>query len=106
MICQRCNSQNLHTDLRCIQCGASLVGHSINKPEDFAKKAEPVDRAFRGNVAANIGGAIFVFGFIVITGLMHPARLDSFSHLTFGGAISFAVGRFIGRFFANDKNQF
>lgn len=106
MICQRCNSQNLHTDLRCIQCGASLVGHSISNPEDFAKKAEPFDRAFRSNVAANIGGAIFVFGFIVITGVMHPARLDSFSYLSFGATVSFVVGRFIGRLFASDKNHF
>ncbi|QYC09727.1 hypothetical protein [Brevundimonas nasdae] len=63
----QCNTENLPTSLRCIQCGANLVGTSISSPTEFKKKHAQHDAVFLGRLYALGFSLAFLFiAFVVI----------------------------------------
>jgi hypothetical protein len=100
MFCHQCNTQNIATDMRCIQCGASLLGDSISTPEEFAKKFQDQDARVYGRVWA----ALFVLGYFVLTLIAIPEIVDSRVLLLGGAALAAAIGHFVGKAVAKQHN--
>jgi len=93
MYCHQCNTDNLHTSLRCIQCGASLVGDSVSAPQDFKKTHSRDDAQFLGRLYALGFSLAFLFvGFVLI-----PDIADAPPLLAAGTWACGLIGRAIGR---------
>ena len=100
MFCHQCNTQNLATDLRCIQCGASLIGDSVSTPQEFALRYREHDAAMYGRTWA----AVFTLGYLALAFIVIPEISDNRPFLLGGAALAAAAGRWAGRSVAKHHN--
>lgn len=99
MNCPNCHAQNLPTDLRCLQCGASLVTDTVGGSESYRKSALQVDMRLYGRIGGGLGLALV---YVLLNTVLSDVYLNRWQ--TYGAyavtAIVFAV---IGRFIASRK---
>lgn len=97
MYCPTCNSQNLPTDLRCIQCGTSLVGETVGGSTAYRENARALDARMYGGIGAFLG--FVLMGIFCRTFL---AGLDMSDWQTWGAAtVSAVVFGALGRVIAS-----
>lgn len=99
MNCPNCHAQNLPTDLRCLQCGASLVTDTVGGSESYRKAALQVDMRMYGRIGGGLGLALVYVLLNTIFSDVHFSWLETYGAYALT-TITFSV---IGRFIASRK---
>lgn len=100
MFCHQCNSDNLESSKRCIQCGANLIGTSVSSPEDFANMTRADDSKVYGRTWATV----FTLVYFLAVGMFMPEIREERWVFLAGGVIALVLGRMFGRSVARIHN--
>ena len=87
--------------MRCIQCGANLLGDSISSPAEFAQRYAGHDAVVYGRAWA----AIFILGYLAIAFICVPEFAENRPLLLIGVVLLGAVGRIVGKAVAKHHNH-
>ena len=101
MFCHRCNSSNLETSFRCIQCGANLIGDSVSTPNEFRKLVAPIDARIRKRFFGWAGSFIACMLFVMLANTLFEYEYwvkSNFKVLLIASGI---IGNIVGRVFAS-----
>lgn len=99
MFCPTCNSTNLHTNVRCTQCGASLITESIGASAEYEKHARAINARMYAGIGATIGFVVFV---ALSRTVLETIYLEKSQVLT-GASVLAAIGAAIGRLIARKQ---
>ncbi len=100
MFCHRCNAENLDVSLNCIQCGASLLGHSVSTPEAFANKTRPSDHRIYGRTWA----FVFTLAYFLVAATVVPELREDKTVFWGGSLLAVVLGKLFGRAVARAHN--
>ena len=95
MYCSSCNAENIHTDLRCLRCGASLVGEQVGGSETYRKAARELDAKIYGGVGGFLGAGVAVGFCNTVLSAMYLSNLEIYGSAVFAAIIFSAIGRHI-----------
>lgn len=93
MYCPRCQAQCLETSLRCNQCGADLILHTVGDSEIVRKHSDAIARRY-GNA---VGGVIGVVLFIALSQTVLASMYWDRAQISFGAALAGGIGALVGR---------
>lgn len=96
MFCPSCNTTNLNTSVRCIQCGTSLIVQSVGASTGYDKHARAINARMYAGIGATIGFVVFV---CLSQTVLETMYLDN-SEVLVGASVLSAIGAAIGRFIA------
>jgi uncharacterized membrane protein YvbJ len=97
MYCASCGTQNLPTDLRCLRCGASLVGDTVGGSEKFRKTTREMDMRMYGGAAGFLGFVLTVLMFKTVLSDMYLNDMQVYGSAFFASLVFRALGRYIAR---------
>jgi hypothetical protein len=97
VFCPTCNTSNLHTSIRCSQCGASLVPDSVGASTGYEKHA----RAINAKMYSGLGAAAGFVGFIALSQTVLETMYLDKDQIMIGASVLAAIGGAIGRLIAN-----
>ena len=101
MQCPVCNNLNAATDVRCLQCGTTLIHEALRHTSDYRAATDSMDTRMYGGIGAFFGfcivGALLKF---ILTDLwLSAAQICAFAA---GGAVA---GRLAGQLFLRAKRR-
>lgn len=96
MFCPTCNTSNLHTSIRCIQCGTSLIVQSVGASDSYDKYARPLNARMYAGVGATIGFVLFI---VLSQTVLETMYLDR-NQILMGASVFSALGAVMGRLIA------
>ncbi|MDK2126998.1 hypothetical protein [Parachitinimonas caeni] len=86
--------------MRCIQCGASLIGVSTSSPAEFSQKFEDQDAIVYGRTWS----IVFALGYYVLAVTFLSDLIDNRPLLLAGGGLASALGYQVGKRIAKYHN--
>ena len=95
MYCSTCGTQNLPTDMRCLQCGTSLVGETVGGSEKFREAARVVDMSIYGRVGAFAGFSLTLGLCNTVLSGLYLSKSETYVAAIVSAIAFGAVGRFI-----------
>ena len=101
MQCPVCNNLNAATDVRCIQCGTTLIHEALGHTLEYRKATSSMDARMYGGIGA-------FFGFSIVAVLLKLVLADlwlsdrEICAFAVGGAVA---GGLAGRLFINAKRR-
>jgi uncharacterized membrane protein YvbJ len=99
VFCPTCNTANLHTSIRCAQCGTSLIVQSVGASDSFEKHARPMNARMYAGIGATIGFVVFI---VLNQTVLETMYLDK-NQVLVGASVFSAVGAAIGRLIARKQ---
>lgn len=93
MQCPTCNSLNTATDVRCMQCGTTLIHEAVGHSKEFRQAADSLSLRMHSGLGALVG---FFFTAVALK-FVFTAHFLSDRQVIFASMVSAAVGSFIGR---------
>lgn len=104
MICPQCKSQTNEANLTCSQCGSDLASVSTQASAANIKKTAGSGNKYVGQIASWLVICVFVFLYKLILPKMIDSPLwENSTVFGIGVALSWLVGRLIGKVLANKK---
>jgi hypothetical protein len=99
MFCPTCNTQNLATDVRCLQCRALLIETTEKRSDAYIKSNRYMDNKIYSGVGALIG-----FGFVGLSlkFFLSNVNMDD-AQISSAAAVGAVVGGLFGRYIAHKK---
>ena len=93
----RCGAQNLPTDLRCLRCGASLVGDPVGGSEIYRKNAREIDSRMYGGIGGFFGFTLTVLLCKTVFSSMYLSDRQIYGSAVFVAVALSALGGYIAR---------
>ncbi len=96
MYCSTCNTQNLATSVRCIQCGTTLIHEAVGHSDAFRKGALMIDTRMYSGIGAFLG--------LILAALLISTVFEyQYGSGKFVFPICVIAGSLVGRFIAWSK---
>ncbi len=97
MYCSSCGSQNLHTDLRCLRCGTSLIGDTVGGSAKFRKASSEWDSRMYGGVGGVMGFFLIAVLCKTVLNELHLSDAQVYGSAVFGALVFGALGQYIAK---------
>ena len=95
MYCPSCHTQNQPTDLRCLQCGASLVVETVGGSASYRAAARDVDKRIYGRIGSFIGFFLALFLCNSVLSDLYLSKLEIYVASVVSALVFWAIGVFI-----------
>lgn len=101
MQCPTCNNLNAATDVRCFQCGTTLIHEAVGHSTEYRQAADSLSLRMHAGLGALLG----FFLTAILLKFVFTAHFLSDRQVLYACAAAAAVGSVLGRLFFRARRQ-